>query len=129
MQNKLAVATAAILVTLACINADLCSSGSTEIGGNWYCQAVQAIQYSNVGTAGSYNQVTAMSSDGSCSSTPKSFSGPLSPLDEEVGPFLDRSEILVRMQTNAPIGLSPLPWPIRTEATCSLYPINGNFED
>ncbi|KAF7902776.1 hypothetical protein EAF00_002679 [Botryotinia globosa] len=59
-------------------------SGCSEVSGNWYCNPVDAILYSNVGAPGTYNQVTDMSSDGICSSTPKSFSGPLSPLDEEV---------------------------------------------
>ncbi|TGO65514.1 hypothetical protein BCON_0002g00990 [Botryotinia convoluta] len=67
-------------------------SGCSEVSGNWFCNPVDAILYSNVGAPGTYNQVTDMSSDGICSSTPKSFSGPLSPLDEEVsfhfrGPF------------------------------------------
>jgi len=75
---------AAILAFSAGAIADQCSVGSKEIGGNWYCQAVQAIQYLNVGTAGSYNQITNMGTDGKCTSTKKSFSGPLSPLDEEV---------------------------------------------
>ncbi|TGO78427.1 hypothetical protein BELL_0067g00230 [Botrytis elliptica] len=59
-------------------------SGCSEVSGNWFCNPVDAILYSNVGAPGTYNQVTDMSSDGICSSTPKSFSGPLSPLDEEV---------------------------------------------
>jgi hypothetical protein len=75
---------AAILAFGAGATADQCSTGSTEIGGNWYCQAVKAITYNNVGTAGSYNKVTNMASDGTCSSTPTAFSGPLSPLNEEV---------------------------------------------
>lgn len=66
------------------VHADLCSQGSEQIEGNVYCQPVEAIRYSNVGAAGSYNEITKMGSDGSCSSTPKHFSGPLAPLDEEV---------------------------------------------
>lgn len=64
--------------------ADQCASGSTLDGGNYFCQLVDAIQYSNVGHAGSYNKVTSMGSDGSCASSPVSYSGSLSPLDEEV---------------------------------------------
>ncbi|KAI9648242.1 target of Sbf [Ciborinia camelliae] len=59
-------------------------SGCSEVSGNWYCNPVDAVMYSNVGAPGTYNQVTNMASNGVCSSTPKSFSGPLSPLDEEV---------------------------------------------
>jgi hypothetical protein len=34
--------------------ADLCAKGSQEIDGNWFCQPVTAIRYSNVGTPGAY---------------------------------------------------------------------------
>lgn len=64
--------------------ADQCALGSTLSGGNWYCQPVKAIQYSNVGHSGSYNKVTGMSSGGVCSNTPTKYSGSLAPLDEEV---------------------------------------------
>ena len=65
--------------------ADMCAKGSKEISGNWFCQPVQAIQYSNVGSPGSYQQITNMNSQtGSCQSQTKSYSGPLAPLDEEV---------------------------------------------
>jgi len=54
------------------------------IAGNWYCQAVDAIKYSNVRTQGSYRQVVEMSANGGCKSKLKSVSGPLCPLNEEV---------------------------------------------
>ncbi|KAF4636863.1 hypothetical protein G7Y89_g1231 [Cudoniella acicularis] len=73
-----------ILLSLTAVSADQCAAGSKEVAGNWYCQPVEAIKYSNVGSPGTYNQITNMGTDGSCSSTPKSFSGPLAPLDEEV---------------------------------------------
>lgn len=67
---------------------DLCSDGSVDDGGNWYCQAVKAITYTGVGGQGSYNRVTNMNSDADpgsqCSSESKGYSGNLSPLDEEV---------------------------------------------
>jgi len=69
---------------LGVVGADLCGMGSQEIDGNWFCQPVQAIQYSNVGIPGTYNQITDMASNGVCSSEPKQYSGPISPLDEEV---------------------------------------------
>jgi hypothetical protein len=68
--------------------ADLCHTSfntAYEIDGNWYCSAVQAIQYQNVGIPGSYNQVTGMDGSGACYQQPVAFSGPLAPLDEEVG--------------------------------------------
>jgi len=80
----LVIASMAFMALLRGTLGDLCAMGSKEIAGNWFCQAVKAIQYSNVGTPGSYNQVVYMGKDGTCSSQRKSFSGPLSPLDEEV---------------------------------------------
>lgn len=84
--HQLQHAVAILLALLAGVGADLCASGATEIAGNWYCQAVDAIQYTNVGTAGTYSAIVSMNPDGTCSSTQKSFSGPISPFDEEVCP-------------------------------------------
>ena len=78
------LAAATILTMIQDTAADPCARGLMNIAGNWYCQAVDSIRYSNVGTAGTYRQVVAMNSDGSCKSTTKQFKGPLSPLDEEV---------------------------------------------
>lgn len=74
---------AVLVVDFGTVKAGDCGSGSTEIGGNWYCAAVEAIHYAGVGTAGSYMKITDMSG-GQCSSELHTFSGPLSPLDEEV---------------------------------------------
>lgn len=53
--------------------------------GNYYCGSTKKVSYANVGFSGSYDLVTKMdSSSGSCSSEPKSFSGKLSPLDEDL---------------------------------------------
>lgn len=69
----------------ATVSADLCSEGSSDDNGNWYCQLVSAITYTGVGGSGSYNKVTSMdSTSGTCSSTPQSYSGNVAPLDEEV---------------------------------------------
>jgi len=67
----------------AVVSAD---AGCTTDGhNNWYCQEVNAISYTGVGSAASYNKVTGMNpSNGQCSSTPFGYSGPLSPLNEEV---------------------------------------------
>jgi len=76
--------TAAALLA-ATASADLCAHGSTDDNGNWYCQQVNAISYTNVGGSNQYNRVTNMDSNsGACSSTPQSYSGSLAPLDEEV---------------------------------------------
>ncbi|KAI7311410.1 hypothetical protein KC367_g2162 [Hortaea werneckii] len=67
---------------------DLCSEGAVDDGGNWYCQAVEALTYTGVGGQGSYNRVTNMNPDADpgsqCSSESRGYSGNLSPLDEEV---------------------------------------------
>ena len=41
--------------------AQACVAGvAQEINGNWYCQAVKAITYSNFNTPGTYQKVTTM---------------------------------------------------------------------
>jgi hypothetical protein len=56
-----------------------------QIAGNYYCNPTDAVSFNNVGFAGSYNEITAMDSTGcTCASVPKSFSGGLAPLNEEV---------------------------------------------
>jgi hypothetical protein len=82
MQFTFATA-AAILAFCAGAIADQCASGSSNEGGNWYCQPVKGIQYSNVGGSGSYNKVTSMGG-GACGSQPLAYTGPLAPFDEEV---------------------------------------------
>lgn len=66
-------------------NADLCTDGSVNDGGNWYCQEVSAITYTGLEGSGSYNKITNMdSTSGSCSSSAYGYSGTMAPLDEEV---------------------------------------------
>ncbi|KAK4565412.1 target of Sbf [Recurvomyces mirabilis] len=78
-------ATALLAATVAADKRDLCADGSTDDNNNWYCQAVKAITYTGVGGTGSYNRITSMDpTNGQCQSAPQSYSGNLSPLDEEV---------------------------------------------
>ncbi|KAF5101923.1 hypothetical protein D0Z00_000578 [Geotrichum galactomycetum] len=57
----------------------------SQISGNYYCNKVNQVVYENIGFSGSYNEVTNFdTSSCSCSSKPVSFSGSLSPLDQEV---------------------------------------------
>lgn len=64
--------------------AQACAAGSAqEINGNWYCQAVNAITYTNFNGAGTYNKVTSMA-NGVCGSTPVNYGGAVAPMDEEV---------------------------------------------
>lgn len=83
MQFTLSTAMAVLAFCAGTAFADQCGAGSELSAGNYYCQPVKAIQYSNVGHSGSYNRVTSMTG-GSCSSEPKAYSGSLAPLDEEV---------------------------------------------
>jgi hypothetical protein len=78
--------TAGLLVaaTTSGVTAQACAAGAPqEINGNWYCQAVKSITYSNFSTPGTYQKVTTMAS-GVCGSTPQSYSGAMAPMDEEV---------------------------------------------
>ena len=79
------IAGSALLFLAGNALADLCGNGKEELGGNWFCQPVKAIQYHNVGSSGSYHQITGMDSQtGSCQYQLKQYSGPLAPLNEEV---------------------------------------------
>ncbi|EGV64173.1 target of Sbf [Yamadazyma tenuis] len=63
------------------------ASASCELSsdGNYYCSSTNKITYTGIGYSGSYDKVTAMdASSGSCSSESYSFSGNLSPLDEDL---------------------------------------------
>lgn len=73
-----------ILSFIGVSRADFCHLGSVKIDSNVYCQPVQAIRFTNITTPGSYERIIAMNNDGSCYSSPRPFSGPLAPLDEEV---------------------------------------------
>lgn len=79
-------ATAVIAACLpGAVLADLCTSGSTDDDGNYYCQEVSAITYTGLSGSGSYNKVSNMdSTTGTCSSSAYGYSGSMAPLDEEV---------------------------------------------
>lgn len=64
----------------------LCALGSVDENGNYFCQAVSQIVYTNVGTSGaSYEDVVSMDSQtGTCQKQAKSISGGLAPFDEPV---------------------------------------------
>jgi hypothetical protein len=82
---KVTSAAAAVLAGgVAGAAAQACASATAQqINGNWYCQAVSAITYSNFDEPGTYNKVTTMA-NGVCGSTPQSYSGAMAPMDEEV---------------------------------------------
>lgn len=84
-------AAALLAATVVADKRDLCSDGSTDDDGNYYCQEVTAITYTGVGGSGTYDKVTGMYlptpefPDGECTSTSFAYSGSMSPMDEEVG--------------------------------------------
>ncbi|KIX01810.1 uncharacterized protein Z518_09537 [Rhinocladiella mackenziei CBS 650.93] len=55
-----------------------------EEKGNWYCNEVGAISYSNFGTAGQYQKVTQMGPNGECTFADQSYHGGMAPMDGEV---------------------------------------------
>ncbi|KIW92130.1 uncharacterized protein Z519_07114 [Cladophialophora bantiana CBS 173.52] len=59
-------------------------SNCYEEKGNWYCNSVQAISYSNFGTAGQYQKVSYMGSNGECDFADQSYQGGMAPMDGEV---------------------------------------------
>lgn len=60
-------------------------AGCSYVSGNYYCDEVEAVVYSNVGYSGSYKDVTNMDEDScECTQESVSFSGSNSPLDEEL---------------------------------------------
>ena len=87
MQFSLAVG-AVLAASLASVSANSCTKGAaTNLGGNFYCSAVESIAYNNFGSEGTDQAVTSMK-DGACTSETRSYSGPLAPLDDEVGRML-----------------------------------------
>ncbi|PGG98570.1 hypothetical protein AJ79_08823 [Helicocarpus griseus UAMH5409] len=75
---------AVLAASISTASAQACAAGTAQqIGGNWYCSAVNSITYTNFGSSGTYNEVTGMTG-GACTSQPKEYSGPLAPLNEEV---------------------------------------------
>ncbi|KAI5967297.1 TOS1 [Candida margitis] len=71
----------AVLSSILSVEASSCSYD----GGNYYCSETSKVVYKGIGFSGSYKDVTNMDEDsGSCSQESYSFSGNLSPLDEEL---------------------------------------------
>lgn len=84
--NAATLGRAAASPRAALTSGQLCAQGSVDEGGNWFCQQVSQILYTNVGTtAGSYNEVVNMDpATGACQKTPKAIAGGLAPFDEPV---------------------------------------------
>ncbi|KAK9384467.1 putative TOS1-like glycosyl hydrolase-domain-containing protein [Lipomyces mesembrius] len=59
------------------------ASSCSQISGNYYCNAVAAVAYENVGFSGSYDEVTSMA-DCTCSTSSTSFSGSLAPMNQDI---------------------------------------------
>ncbi|KAK4944033.1 target of Sbf [Elasticomyces elasticus] len=76
---KYAFIASALLAAAGTVAADC-----TEDAGNYYCSQVDAISYSNFGTAGQYQEVTYMGDSGRCDFSTKDYSGGMAPFDSEV---------------------------------------------
>lgn len=65
---------------------EYCAQKSFNEDGNWYCEAVSQIVYTNVGAAtGSYDEVVYMDpTTGECQKVAKPIAGSLAPFDEPV---------------------------------------------
>ena len=70
-------------------------NGCYQEKGNWYCNAVDAISYSNFGTPGKYQKVTSMGPNTACGFTDQAYSGGVAPFDGEVsGTFRDDKRLI-----------------------------------
>ncbi|GAM82424.1 hypothetical protein ANO11243_004030 [Dothideomycetidae sp. 11243] len=75
------------------LTARAAAQACVQSGGNWYCNQVNTVAYTNFGSSGSYNGITAMDeTTGQCSFAPVAYSGSMAPFDEELsihirGPF------------------------------------------
>ncbi|KAG7727490.1 hypothetical protein KL933_002424 [Ogataea haglerorum] len=74
--------------TLLTVFSAICATaraGCSYVDGNYYCSETNAVVYQGIGYSGSYSDVTNIDeSSCQCSSETKSFSGAMSPLDEEL---------------------------------------------
>ncbi|EXJ86941.1 hypothetical protein A1O3_03895 [Capronia epimyces CBS 606.96] len=75
---------AGALLALAASTVVAADSNCYEEKGNWYCSQVDAISYSNFGTAGQYQNVIEMGSAGQCNFAAQAYQGGMAPMDEEV---------------------------------------------
>lgn len=117
---KLLFATATIVATaVAGAWAQACAAGSAyNQNGNWYCQAVNAISYTNFGTPGKYEKVTSFNDNGKCSSVSTAYAGGISPMDEEVFIW---STLYLRHKTDIESGFMALSWSSLSQAVRILY--------
>ena len=79
---RYALSAAALLAMVSVIVGQ--NTNCYEEKGNWYCNRVDAISYSNFGTAGQYQRVTHMGSTGECDFAAQNYQGGMAPMDGEV---------------------------------------------
>jgi hypothetical protein len=72
-----------VLASAAAVAAD-CSVTTTLEDGNYYCEAVSQISYTNLVGSGTYESVSYMDSTGTCDFTNTTYSGSIAPFDEEL---------------------------------------------
>ncbi|QPG75597.1 hypothetical protein FOA43_002954 [Brettanomyces nanus] len=72
------------IVGCLCVTSKV-SADCSYVDGNYYCSQAEAIDYEGIGFSGSYSDVTNMDETScECSQSSVSFSGTMSPLDEEL---------------------------------------------
>jgi hypothetical protein len=83
------ILSASLVVLGALAGSAVANPGCKTINSIAYCEAVDHITYSNIRDTGSYDDVVNMDSKTcACDTKPKSYSGNLAPLDEQVNIFL-----------------------------------------
>ncbi|KAI9835021.1 MAG: target of Sbf [Sclerophora amabilis] len=108
MRSVLAAAGAALATVVPLALADQCHKGSNTYTNNAYCQAVNAITYSNFGGSGSYDKITSYNeATGECTTEKQSYNGPFAPLDGQVSIHLRGPLKLKQLAVYLPKSESP----------------------
>ncbi|KAF5100778.1 hypothetical protein D0Z03_000755 [Geotrichum reessii] len=85
MKQSSTLLATALTASVGLVSAGGADSSCTNIIGNYYCNEVSQVQYTNIGFQGSYNEVISFNTDScTCDSKPVKFSGSLAPFDQEL---------------------------------------------
>lgn len=110
---------------------DLCKDHKTFEDGDYYCQKVDQVIYTNVGSSGEYKEVVYMDHDtGECrfADVNRTFSGDLAPFNEPVSPSLVSSVRRLRLSLCSKANMTSkgdldLSWTYPPQATSRLLPL------
>lgn len=85
MKQSSTLLATALTASVGLVSARGADSSCTNIIGNYYCNEVSQVQYTNIGFQGSYNEVIGFNTDScTCDSKPVKFTGSLAPFDQEL---------------------------------------------